>query len=957
MVKKTTSKYMDGLNAEQEKAVSHISGPAMVIAGAGTGKTKVITSRIAYLIEQGHALPEEILALTFTEKATTEMEERVDKLLPYGYVDTHIKTFHALGYEILQEHGFEIGLPPQLKVISSLQQHILLQEILESFDEVKYFRPSHNPQQFRSVLLQLFSRLKDDGLHPEEYYSELQILQKSNPNLLDADEWDKYYEASKIYAIYQDSMSSRGFLDYGDQLLYVYNLLLKKQHLRRKYQKLYKYVLVDEYQDTNKLQAKIVNLMLSDSKNLMVVGDDDQSIYQFRGTDLDNMLKFEESYSDAKFYTLTENYRSTQHIIDVAYSLIQHNNPARLEIQTGLSKKLHAQRRGRKPVVIQYGNNHEEIHAIASALQERIKHGEGPNGIAVLCRNNTQTDEMIHYLQHLGIAVASQSNSNLLHAPVVRQCIDFVRILHDEDDSAALYRYLVSPKLGASTARVMELSAKAHSNRVSLSQVISEHRNDAQYEFNAVKALGGYREIAHNHTIGEILYRFITDGGYLEQLANTALNDSVAAREVQQLAAFFTIVKEFEAVEKHRDSYHFWSYIQDMYSSDILDEVELMDEANGVHVLTAHRAKGLEFETVYLYDVTEGNFPATRRSNPMKTPHDLISEPQDIVRNHENEERRLMYVAMTRAKKNLILTFSPDHGGKRTRKPSRFLLEAFGANLFIENETVSGGIPSILTRYGTHNKNQEYDLPVFPIDDDGYLTLTPNQIADYLADPSRFYVRHILKFPSLPSHQMVYGVSIHAGLEYFYTEKLAGRKPQLATMLEVFRGAWRSEGFVSLRHENERRKQGEVSLSRYYKTFIDVADPVVAVEKEFLLRVPEYKIYIKGRYDIVVKNTDSNGVTICDFKTSHVANEKTAKDKVRDSVQMGIYALAWDELNDEKVTSIALYFTESQILAERTKIEHAKTLKKIAEVAEGIRANLYPKRGNLTDLETEGLFS
>lgn len=955
MVKKTISKYLDGLNKEQKAAVCHLEGPAMVIAGAGTGKTRVITSRIAYLIEQKYAQPEEILALTFTEKAAAEMEERVDLLLPYGYVDTHIKTFHALGYEILQDYGFELGLPPKLKVVSSLQQHIILQEVLENLESVKYFRPIHNPGQFRSALLQLFSRLKDDGLLPDEYSKQLKVLQLKHPHILDGEGWDKYYEASQIYGYYQSRLLEQGLIDYGDQLLYVYTLLQKKQHIREIYQKMYKFILVDEYQDTNRLQAKIIHLTLGDQQNLMVVGDDDQSIYRFRGADLDNMLSFKKAYPKTKYFVLSENYRSSQHIVDVAYSLIQHNNPMRLEVQTGLNKKLHAQIRGRRPIIHQYRDNHEEFHAIATDIRKRAEAGESLGSIAILCRNNSQAEEMIHYLQHLGISVATQANGNLLHVPVVRQCIDFVRILHDSEDSAAMYRYLVSPKIRASTSKVMSLSSDAQRNRISLNSSILNKREEATYEYNAVKALEAYREIAHDHTVGEILYRFITDGGYLDSLVNLALSDNEAARSVQQLAAFFTIVKEFEAVEKHRDSYHFWKYIQDMYSSDVLDDIELMDESQGVHILTAHRSKGLEFETVYLYDLTEGNFPAIHRSDTVKNLVDLMTEPQDAKLRHEHEERRLMYVAMTRAKKNLILTFSLDHGGKRARKPSRFLLEAFGPDLGVSENKRAGGLPAILTRYGSKQWTNK-ELPVFPIGEDGYLTLTPNQIADYLADPSGFFVRHVLRFPTLPSHKMVYGISIHAALEYFYTEKLAGRVPKQDVMLEVFRSTWRSEGFVSIRHENERQRQGAVSLNQYYLHHINIAEPIIAVENEFTLTIDEYKVHIRGRYDLVVRNTNINSVSIRDFKTSHVANEHVAKAKVRDSIQMGIYALAWDELNDTKTTSIGLYFTEPQLLVERTKIEHEKTLKKIAEVTSGIRAGKYPRRGNLTSLETEGLF-
>jgi DNA helicase-2/ATP-dependent DNA helicase PcrA len=944
---------LSDLNTQQKAAVCHVHGPAMVIAGAGTGKTRVITSRIAYLVEQGHALPEEILALTFTDKAAAEMEERVDQLLPYGYVDTRIKTFHALGYEILQEHGFELNLPPHLKVISSLQQHIILQMSLESAEQLDHFRPSHNPQQFRSVLLNLFSRLKDEGIDPIAYKAGLQKLKKSHPDSLDEDGWARYFEAADIYADYQGRMLSGGLLDYGDQLLYVQQLLQKKPQIQKIYHQQYKFILVDEYQDTNSLQARILKLLVSNKQNIMVVGDDDQSIYRFRGAELENMLNFSESYSKTKYYSLTENYRSTQHIVDVAYALIQHNNPARLEVKTGLSKKLQAQKRGRKPCVQQYIDHHEEFHALATDIQKRQKASEDLSGIAILCRNNHQADDLIQYLQHLGIPVASQAGKNLLHLPEVRQCIDFVRVLHDVDDSAALYRYLVSPKIKSSTPKVMELSAQAQRTRTSLGSVILENRESSVAEYNALVALEGYRKIAHNHSIGEILYQFITDGGYLDRLARMALSDNQAASSMRQLAAFFGLVKEFEAVENHRDSLHFWNYIQDMYSSDVLDEVDLMEQSEGVYIMTIHRSKGLEFDTVYLYDMTEGNFPAVKRTHPMKTLADFSKTTREVDFQHEAEERRLMYVGVTRAKSNLTLTFSLDHGGKRARKPSRFLLEAFGPNLQIDGTAKQGALPAVITRYHP-TKNSSIELPTFPVGADGYLTLTPSQVTGYLTDPSRFFVQHVLKFPSPPSHQMVYGVAMHAALEYFYDQKLANRQPNLKDMIEVFRNTWRTEGFVSVRHEKERRRQGEVSLSHFYAKHVGSAEIVLAVEQDFKLEIVESKVRIHGRYDLVVKNTDG-GVSIRDFKTSHVANLKSAQAKVRDAISMGIYALAWDEQNDDKTTSIALYFTESQMLAERSKIEHQKTLTKIATVADGIRAGKYPRRGNLTNLETEGL--
>jgi DNA helicase-2/ATP-dependent DNA helicase PcrA len=682
----------------------------------------------------------------------------------------------------------------------------------------------------------------------------------------------------------------------------------------------------------------------------MVVGDDDQSIYRFRGAELENMLNFTELYANTRYYSLTNNYRSTQRIVDLAYTLIQHNNPARLEIKTGLSKRLKAQIRGTLPEVQQYADNQEEFQALAKNIQRSAARGDS---VAVLCRNNGHVDELIQYLQHLGIPVASQANKNLLHAPVVRQCIDFVRVLHDPDDSAALYRYLVSPKLKVPTTNVMTLAALARKNRVCLKEVIEDNRLTAQKESNALLALDGYRKIAHDHTIGEVLYRFVTDDDYLDDLARKAQDDNQAAHSVRQLAAFFNLVKEFEAVEKHRDSLHFWSYLQDMYSTDILEEIDLIEESEGVHVMTAHRAKGLEFDVVYLYDMTEGNFPATKRAEQLKSPKDFNLTTKDIDLQHESEERRLMYVAMTRAKKHLVMTLSLDHGGKKIRKLSRFLLEAFDKNLKIDGYLEKSGLPAAIMRHRP-TMSQPGEKPTFPIDSDGFMVMSPSQVANYLYNPSSFFVQHVLGFPNPPSHQAVYGVSIHASLEYFYRQKLAGRTPKLKEMLNIFNDTWRSEGFISLRHEQERRREGELSIANYHAAHIKDCEEIVAVEQEFNFQIDELKLRLYGRYDLVVKNTDSK-ISIRDFKTSYVSDPKTAQNKVRDNIALGIYALAWDRENDEKVSTIELYFTEAQLLASRDKIEHQKTMDKLSKVVEGIRSGHFPHKGNQTNLEEEGL--
>src|SRR3989338_2033044 len=352
---KGKSKLLEGLNAEQEKAVTHADGPLLIVAGAGTGKTTVITRRIAYLIEQG-VKPEEILALAFGEKAAGEMEERVDMLLPHGFVNVQISTFHAFGEQILSEYGIEIGLP-DFKVLNDVGQWLLIRNNLDKFN-LDYYRPLGNPTKFIKAVLSHFSRLKDELISPEEYLDYVEKLklnsegaetQITSPDLAPSPGGEsepenpaRLQEIAGAYHTYNKILLDNSALDFGDLINYTLRLFKKRpkvlDHLRDRY----KYILVDEFQDTNLAQYELVKLLAAPSNNITVVGDDDQSIFKFRGASISNILHFQRDYKDAKFINLARNYRSRQNILDAAYEFIKLNDPDRLEVKLGISKKLAA---------------------------------------------------------------------------------------------------------------------------------------------------------------------------------------------------------------------------------------------------------------------------------------------------------------------------------------------------------------------------------------------------------------------------------------------------------------------------------------------------------------------------------------------------------------------------------------------------------------------------------------
>lgn len=940
---KSDATLLEGLNAIQLQAVKHNQGPALVVAGPGTGKTTVISRRIAHLIATGAALPEEILALTFTDKAAKEMEERVDQLLPYGYVDTQIMTFHALGGKIIQDHTVEAGLKSSARLASSLQQHVILQQTLEGMLDLQHLRPKHQPGQYAQTLLSYFSRLKDEGMDPDEYAKAMNKLH--TPEREDFIDWSIYDEVAQVYRAYEQKKLEMGFLDFGDQLLVPYQLLKGSPSIARRFQAAYKYILVDEFQDTNYIQAQLMHMLSKKHQNLMVVGDDDQSIYRFRGAELQNILDFSDHYKDTRQYVLTENYRSSQRIIDHAYDLIRHNNPDRLEVKLGIHKHLTGLEEGVEPRLVHADSLAAEISSVVDEVVTALK-TQSPQDVAVLCRNNQQAGTLIAALRQRHVSVSTQQTQTLLQQAVVRQCIDFIRVLHDPDDSPALYRYLISPRIGIDISTVIELTTRARSLNTSLYRCVMEASNQSRIH-TILLNLESYRELTQSLTPGELLYRFITDDEYLNKLVVTSESDPIAAHQVRSLARFFEMVSELEGVDAVDNSHAFWLHIQTMYELDIFAEPDETEAQDGIQVLTAHRAKGLEFDTVIIFDMTEGSFPSARRGETLLLPQHISQTPDNLMLSHYAEERRLCYVALTRARKELNITYSLDHGGKRARKPSRFLYEAFGLDLDLPAQG-KAGLPASIEKFGKPIKSDPTSNLIYP-EIDGWIELTPNQAADYLKDPGMFYLRSVLRFPSRPHHRLTYGTALHAAFEVYFRGLQTGQHITLQRMLRVLEEHWSHQGFVTPRHEQERYTAARTTLQRKYKQWQSEKFDIKAVESSFMLEVPQSKVRIRGRYDLVLGI--EGGAEIRDFKTSAVSTESSAQDRVRDSVQLQIYALAWEKLQHEPVKAVSLDFVETEFLARRSKIDHEKTYQKLAEVADGIRAAHYPLRGYYLDSE------
>ncbi|MDI6732032.1 MAG: ATP-dependent helicase, partial [Candidatus Margulisbacteria bacterium] len=419
------SPICEGLNPEQTAAVIYKTGPLLIIAGAGTGKTTVIIRRIAYLIEKKLAKPSEILALTFTDKAAEEMELRVDQLVPYGYVDVNISTFHAFGDQLLREHAIDLGMRPDYRVLTLAEQLVFLREHLFELP-LNYFKSLGDPTKHLAALLGVISRAQDEGAAPKAY---LAWAAKNRKH----EDYKKHLEIAKVYEKYQALKNEKNFVDFADQVGLALQLIQKRPIFLKKLTERYKYILVDEFQDTNYAQMQLLLLLAGKKANLTVVGDDDQAIYKFRGAAVTNILNFERYFKKCKKVVLTQNYRSGQLILNSARKLIVHNNPDRLEVRSRINKKLVSCAKAplNLPEHYHFDRINSEADWVSEAIKKKLDKGYKLTDFAILVRANADAQPFLQSLNMQGLPYQFSGGSGLYVSPAVKMAIAFLRVIGD----------------------------------------------------------------------------------------------------------------------------------------------------------------------------------------------------------------------------------------------------------------------------------------------------------------------------------------------------------------------------------------------------------------------------------------------------------------------------------------------------------------------------------------------
>jgi DNA helicase-2/ATP-dependent DNA helicase PcrA len=917
------------LTPRQRKAVTHGEGPLLIVAGAGTGKTTVITRRIAWLIAEKRARPSEILALTFTDRAALEMTERVDQLVPYGYTDTVISTFHAFGDRLLRDHAFEAGLSDRSTVLSRAEQVIFLREHLFELPLERY-RPLGDPTRFLQALVTLISRARDEDVAPAEYRRAAAALAaraaEAREDVALGEQAAQQAELAALYETYERLMRDADRIDFGDQVSLALNLLRQHPAVLEAERGRFRYILVDEFQDTNHAQFELVKLLAGGShRNVTVVGDDDQSIYRFRGAALSNILGFRAAYPRAASVVLTDNFRSRQPILDAAYRLITHNNPERLEVREGLDKRLTGRARFARPApadgpigLLAFDTGSDEADAVAEQIAAAVRAGRGAGDHAILVRTNRDAEPFIRSLNMARVPWRFSGTAGLYRQPEVRLLISFLRAVHDPDDSISCYDLATSEIFGLQPRDVTAAMNAAARRRTPLEAALrSAVADPATGSFGKaarevvgrlLAMLDQHRGMSVERTTGELLYHFVSSSGWLGRLAVEA-RDSGEER-LANVARFFEIVRRQSSLLRD-DRLPFLVAQLDtlLEAGDDPATADLEpDDGDAAHVLTYHKAKGLEFPVVYMVNLVEDRFPTRSRGDLLPLPETLIRDALPNGDHHLAEERRLFYVGMTRARDQLVLTWARDYGGRTARRMSQFVLEALDLAPATPVDAIRPSMAERLSRHersATRPARRPTDRPVLG---ERPLSLSYGQINDYLECPARYRYAHVLRIPTPASHQLVYGRALHAAVQVFHRRQMAGEPMTREQLHAELDAAWESTGFLTRTHEEARLAAARDALDRFWTE--QQADPArpVAVEQEFAVSLGRDRV--RGRYDRVDVDADGRA-TITDYKSSDVRDPGTANRRARESLQLSIYALAYEAQHGRLPDEVALHFLES----------------------------------------------
>jgi DNA helicase-2/ATP-dependent DNA helicase PcrA len=960
------------LNDAQRRAILHGEGPLLVIAGAGTGKTRVIIERIRHLLESDASLSgEHILGLTFTDKAAGEMKSRVVKAVGERAKDVTLKTFHAFCESLLKE------VDSDHLMLDKVDHWILLRRNLKRL-QLERFRRIAEPGQFLSDFIEFFSRCQDELVSCGDYHRyteqlaaevEAERAELDRDTLAEREETvAREREIARAYQASEELLREKKRSSFGSLITGAVELLERDAALRAALQNRYRYILVDEFQDTNIAQLRLLELLANDNRNIFAVGDNDQAIYRFRGASFGSFKLFLERFAgwregdDSTPFrvSLTENYRSTPNILRVASQVIGMNTAT-----ADFPKKVLTASRpeGEKIRVVELSEIEDEAHWVAGEIARIHRAGRRWRDFAVLYRAHNHRDALVRELSRRKIPFVI-SRLSILEHPLVKDLIAYLRLIAKPYDDIAAARVLAAPAWRLAPQDLVRFAERARKNRKKIYDELQTKQATLPFEPAAnelselLQFLSAQRKTIHFRTAAEILAELLE---WLEVYPRASEQDRVYVKRLPEF------VKAWEPKSETRGLPEFVEYLE--YFDQAGGTISLDEDAPGdaVQLMTVHGAKGLEFSHVFVLRVNKNKFPQPERSHVFEFPAKLMKEGAPEEHFHHQEERRLYYVALTRAQDRLTITSVAEKRGRippfvedilmepsvkrrdvlqlapKVARPPADSSGELGAGiaqslLFAPPD----GLPKVFSRIAKWAE-------IFHPPSSEPLELHPSAVQSYRSCPQRYLFSSLWSLQEGPKATLTFGRVMHGTIRRVMAEIKKGNRLPFDEVQRIFEAEWSAVGFEDDYQEGEYKKDGLEQVRTFHQAALEQPSVVLELEKNFELPV-ENNVILKGRIDQINSlgrldrpaSTKTVDVEIVDYKTGKPRKDSDA----RKDLQLSIYAIATKEIFEWNPVRLVFHYLQDNLRQEtaRDPKQLDDALRVVQETAADIRAGEFPAR-------------
>ncbi|MFN2464952.1 MAG: ATP-dependent helicase [Candidatus Dormibacteria bacterium] len=930
----TTAQAPTGLNAQQQEACDHLSGQLMVLAGPGTGKTRVITHRFLNLLNAGVGT-DSIAVFTFTVKAASEMESRISALCQTGFQELFVSTFHAFALRFLQQEGHRLPIPRPFRIAADVERWQLMCRVLERFRPDQLYRLPR-PRDVAPDLLKLLERAKQEMAGPEDYHriaSDMVMERRLGSEV--------QIQVAAVYAAYQEELTQAGLMDFDDTIYWSVRLLERDPEVLNRWRARLTHVMVDEFQDTNFSQLRLVEMLAGEEGNVAVVGDDDQSIYKFRGASVANLRRFRQVYPALRIVRLETNYRSTTPIIAAANRMVSQNAER-------VRKEVTSDRDGTAVRMYLAPDAAHEVAWTVERIAELLEKGAEPAGeIAVLVRTNAQLRPFTRALQRAGIPYQLSGGRGFLDQPEIKDLRALLRWAVDPGDTQAAARVLGMPGVEVPGEDILALTRKTDREGIDLEDAArfvvqaGAETDDAHAEVverlrGALDLVRQVRNQALRDRADEVVYTALERTRYVDLLSYPS--------EIQRRQAGANIDKFVDMAQTFcegagDDGATLAGFM------DHLDAIEASASVSGsaqsippidtgrdaVNLMTVHQAKGLEFGAVFCPGLVEDRFPYRSQGEALPLPTELIIEEVSNRDPRIAEERRLCYVAVTRARHHLLLSAAERYDGMKKWKPSRFMAD-MGFLPAPDGTTVEP-----LAK----EEDPTVELPPAPIAQSALpldhpqapeLVVSYSQLEAYQTCPRAYQYRYIYSLPTRPSAEQQFGVAVHQALSIILQEATDGQ-PALERATQVFDAAFATERFCDPVNLDLWQARGHDFIAALHRRGrLDGRALHVPPEQAFNLSLPGFRL--KGRIDRI--DRAKNGFRVIDYKTGDVKDEW----QLERDLQLGLYAIAAEQVFNLRPVTLAMCYLEDAIEIDvlKTTSQLQADQERAADLAAGIVA-------------------